>query len=386
MHLTPHEERILEGEYGERKRKALEILVTLGKIYGADKLIPITTAQLSGVSFKTMGKEGAAFIRDFSQEKVAVPTFLNPCGMDTERWEMMGVDETFAHAQTDLLSDYRRMGVHMSLTCTLYYIRKPKKGEHLAWAESSAVVYANAVCGARTNREGGPSALAAALIGKTPYYGLHLINNRKAEVLVDVKDKVEKEHYGLLGVHVGKIVGVRIPYFLNLTGRGDALKQLGAAMAASGAVAMFHVERVTPEWRGVLTGKVERMSVTRDDLEETRRSLTNGESPQLYAFGCPHLSLKEIKEIVGMLGRKKVCGKIWLFTSRHIKKKASRLGYEKIIEKHGMLLCDTCMVVSPIENLFSVTATNSGKAAVYLPSFCNQRVVFGSAKELLGGC
>jgi hypothetical protein len=120
-------------------------------------------------------------------------------------------------------------------------------------------------------------------------------------------------------------------------------------------------------------------------LEETKRSLTNGKSPQLYAFGCPHLSLKEIKEIAGILGRKQVEGKIWLCTSRHIKKKASRLGYEKIIEKHGMLVCDTCMVVSPIENFFSVTATNSGKAAVYLPSFCNQKVVFGSAKELLGG-
>lgn len=383
LYLTKEEEGILDGEYGERKRKALEILVTVGTIYGAEKLIPVKSAQLSGVSYKTMGKEGTEFIKDFSDERVSVPTYLNPCGMDTERWKEMGIDETFAQNQKGLLEAYRSMGVTMSLTCTPYYIRKPKSGEHLAWAESSAVVYANAICGARTNREGGPSALASAIIGKTPCYGLHVAKNRRAEVIIEIKEKIEKEEYGLLGVHVGRIVGAKIPYFVGLHYRGDCLKQLGAAMAASGAVAMFHVEKTTPKWRKSLSGKREKIIVEKNDLEETKDSITTEEVPQLYAFGCPHLSLREIGEIAGMLEKGRVREKIWLCTSRYIKRKADRLGYTKIIERHGMLLCDTCMVVSPIENLFSITATNSGKAAVYLPSFCKQKVVFDSAKKLL---
>jgi hypothetical protein len=304
--------------------------------------------------------------------------------MDVARFREMGIAEEFAGKQMALLESYRKMGVTMSLTCTPYYIKKPRRGEHLAWAESSAVCYANAVCGARTNREGGPSALAASLLGKTPYYGLHIAKNRKADVVVRTKGFLSNEECGLLGIHVGRIVGARIPYFRGLKCRVDGLKHLGAAMAASGAVAMFHVEGVTPEWRRGIAGTPESLTVDVGDLALTRQSIRTDAHPQLYAFGCPHLSLREIREIAQEISKSPTEGKVWVCTSRHVKRKADRLGYTQIIEERGLVLTDTCMVVSPLEGLFSATAVNSGKAAVYLPAFCNQRITFGSPEELWG--
>ncbi|MCG7844749.1 MAG: aconitase X catalytic domain-containing protein, partial [Methanomassiliicoccales archaeon] len=206
MQLTPEEQEMLAGKQGQGKRKAMELLVALGTIYGADRLIPITSAHLSGVSYKTIGEGGIEFLESMAKDAhVVVPTTLNPMGMDAERWREMGVGEHFAERQLHIIELYRRMGVEVNCTCTPYLLsNRPKVGDHIAWAESSALSFANSVLGARTNREGGPGALAAAIVGRTPNYGLHLDENRKATHVIEVDEGITKDEWSLVGHAVGR--------------------------------------------------------------------------------------------------------------------------------------------------------------------------------------
>ncbi|MGB4579685.1 MAG: aconitase X, partial [Methanoculleus sp.] len=165
MYLDASDERVLAGEFGETPQKMMEILVALGDVYEAERLIPITSAQVSGASYKTIGEWGLAWLQSLDA-RVAVPTVLNPIGMPREGWREFGIDEEFARNQALVVDAYRSLGIKLECTCTPYYLNITGYGEHLAWSESSAVAYANSVLGARTNREGGPSALAAAIVGK----------------------------------------------------------------------------------------------------------------------------------------------------------------------------------------------------------------------------
>ena len=162
MHLSRNDEDILAGELGAVKQKAMEILVALGDIYEAERLVPIKSAQIAGVSYKTIGDAGLEYLTDLTGS-VTVPTMLNPMGMDRYKWRQMGIDESFVEKQQAIIRKYELLGIDAQCTCTPYYVNAPRKGSHLSWSESSAVSYANSVLGARTNREGGPSALAAAL-------------------------------------------------------------------------------------------------------------------------------------------------------------------------------------------------------------------------------
>jgi predicted aconitase len=181
LQLTTEEEQMLAGEQGWATQKAMQILVALGSIYGAERMIPIASVQVAGVSYDNLGEAGLQFLAEMAKGggKVRVPTTLNPAGMDMENWRLLGISAEFAAKQSQVIEVFTLMGITPTCTCTPYLAGNlPKYGEHLAWSESSAVCYANAVIGARTNREGGPSALAAALTGRTPEYGLHLDNKR----------------------------------------------------------------------------------------------------------------------------------------------------------------------------------------------------------------
>ena len=233
IELTGKEEKMLAGEKGDAKREAMEILMALAKIYNAEKMIPVKSVQVSGDSYKTIGEAGLMYVKELAEHgaRVVVPTFLNPAGMDCLQWQKMGVPKNFADRQMKIIRSYSKMGIELSCTCTPYLTGvRPKKGEHIAWAESSAVVFANSVLGARTNREGGPSALAAAICGVTPNYGLHLEKNRIAEVLVDVDAKLKSiNDYSAMGYYIGKIVGQRHPAFKGISNATeDKLKSLGA--------------------------------------------------------------------------------------------------------------------------------------------------------------
>ncbi len=251
MYLSREEEAIYQGERGETLRRMMEILVALGDIYGAERLVPVRSVQIAGVSYKNIGEAGLEWISDL-EGQVAVPSILNPAGMDLCRWREMGIDAQFAEKQQQTIEAYRKLGVSIDCTCTPYqiYDALASPGDHLAWSESSAVSYANSVIGARTNREGGPSALAAALVGKTALYGYHLDESRRPTHLIEVDADLRGADYGALGYLVGGMVKDGVPFFrlrgLHAQPGRDELKALGASMAASGSVALYYVEDVTP--------------------------------------------------------------------------------------------------------------------------------------------
>ncbi|RLF29260.1 MAG: hypothetical protein DRN05_02100 [Thermoplasmata archaeon] len=392
MYLTKEEERILEGEMGEVQERMIRLLVRLGDIYGADRMIPVGSVQVAGVSYKSIGDPGLEFLEDIAEkgEKVKVLTYLNPAGMDLEDWKNLGFSEDFARNQLRIIDAFRKMGVVVTSTCTPYLAGNlPRFREHIAWSESSAVSFANSVIGARTNREGGPSALAAAICGKTPNYGLHLWNNRQPQIIVNVDADVNLNFlsdFGALGYFVGKQVRNKIPYFRGIKNADtDQLKALGAAMAASGAVALYHVEGLTPEADLVEKNGLETVEVTKKEIIDTYDRLSTGLEPDIVILGCPHASLREISMLADKLREKTLKKPVWICTSRMIKEAADRMGLVDVIEKAGgKVVADTCMVVSPIEDMgFKTTGVNSGKAANYLPGFCKQNVVFANIDRLI---
>ncbi|NYT05050.1 MAG: DUF521 domain-containing protein [Methanomicrobiales archaeon] len=384
MFLTNDEEKILAGEYGETRRKMMEILVGLGKVFGAEELVPISSAQISGASYKTIGKWGLEWLRQLDA-RVAVPSVLNPIGMPRERWEEMGISREFAEKQTQVINAYRRLGIRLECTCTPYYLGITSYGDHLAWSESSAVAYANSVIGARTNREGGPSALAAAIIGKTPKYGLHIFDNRLPAVAIDVEmpeGRPHAGHYGAIGYRAGKLVGNRIPIFTGMRPNRDQMKALGAAMAATGAVALFHVDGITPEirvmrQRGLANpAALERITIAADEIE----ALFTAMPVDAVAIGCPHCSGEQLHTIAYLLAGRKTTKPFFIFAARGVTE-ANR-GAVAAIERTGARVYeDTCMVVSPAMERFGTIMVDSGKAAAYIPNMCGAVARIGTLEE-----
>ncbi len=392
MHLTKEEEKLLDGEEGEVFERLFRLLVRLGDIYGAEKMIPVGSVQVAGVSYKSVGDPGLAFLEDMASKgaKVKVLTYLNPAGMDLEDWKKLGFPEDFAKNQIRVMDAFKEMGIVVTSTCTPYLAGNlPRFREHIAWSESSAVSFSNSVIGARTNREGGPSALAAALCGRTPNYGLHLWEKRQPNVKINVDVNLDfSSDFGALGYFVGKQVKNKIPYFTGMKDANtDQLKALGAAMAASGAVALYHVENLTPEADLVEKDGLETINVSKKELDETYEKLNSGKDPDIVILGCPHASLREISTLADKLKGKHLKKPVWICTSRMMKEAADRMGFTEIIEKAGgNIVADTCMVVSPIERMgYKTTGVNSGKAANYLPSFCKQDVVFANIDKLVEG-
>lgn len=389
MHLTREEERLLESD-NPAERKAMELLVKLGDIYGAEEMVEIESAQASGISYKSIGDPGVEFLEGFAEEgaEVSVTTFANPAGMDMERWQEMGISEAFARKQERIRDALKEMGVTLSFTCTPYLAGNlPRRGQHVAWAESSAVSFANAVVGAKTNREGGPSALSAAITGRTPKHGLHLEENRQPTHRIAVEaDVTSQSDIAALGSWAGRLVEDGKPYFTGLAGANpgtDDLKSLGAAMAASGAVALYFVADVTTEDEPPET--VETVTFEQHDLDAEYDRLSTADPPDLVVFGCPHASPEEIEEVADAVAGETLKSDLWVATSGAVKTWADRNGHTETIEAAGgMVLADTCNVVSPIEELgYETTATDSAKAANYLPGFCEQQVVFEDKQDIL---
>ncbi|MDD4651047.1 MAG: aconitase X catalytic domain-containing protein [Methanothrix sp.] len=384
MYLSREEEAVYQGERGETLRRMMEILVALGDIYGAERLVPVKSVQIAGVSYKNIGEAGLEWISDL-QGCVVVPSILNPAGMDLCRWQEMGVSEDFAEKQQQTIEAYRRLGITIDCTCTPYQIYQglAGPGDHLAWSESSAVSYANSVIGARTNREGGPSALAAALVGKTALYGYHLDENRLPTHLVEVEADLHGSDYGALGFLVGRIVKDGVPFF-RLPGQRpspDELKALGAAMAASGSVALYYVQDVTPRPPAGGGQPEETLHLDRKEIAEVYARFP-AEGADAVALGCPHCSAEELERIAGLLQGQKVQKELWVCTARKIAE--ANPGRVAAIEKSGAhVFCDTCMVVSPATERFSRMLTCSGKALSYLPGLAGVKAGLGSLEDCI---
>ena len=375
MQLTQEERRMLDGEYGRACRKAMEILATLGEIYGAERTVAVTSVQIAGVSYDNLGEAGLQFLDEMAEGggKARVLTTLNPAGMDTENWQVLGISAEFAENQKRVIQAFARMNVITTCTCTPYLSGNvPHFGEHIAWAESSAVCYANSVLGARSNREGGPSALAAALTGVTPAYGYHLERERTPDVTVQVSAGLEgSADFGALGKAIGERLmeaGKKVPYMRGVPGASlEELKSLSASIATYGGVALFHMEGVTPEVCRVSAHK-DNLEIRAADLEQARQSMSMADAGEIdfVTLGCPHLSIKEIARIAELLEGKQVTKEFWITTARPTKQIADRMGYTRVIEAAGArLAADTCCVVAPIRGRFRAMATDSAKACYY---------------------
>jgi predicted aconitase len=387
MHLAREEENALAGEEGPGRQKAMELLVALGDIYGAERLIPIRSAQVSGASFKTIGDAGIQWLEEISRgTRVSVPSMVNPLGLDMRRWRSMGVPSEFHDKQVRIVAAYKAMGLLPVYSCTPYLCgHRPRRNQHVAWAESSATVFANSFLGARTNREGGPSALASAIIGKTPEYGLHIDENRLPRVEVSIP-LLPEGYAPLAGYLVGKAAGDRIPVISGRMLSEDEHKSFGAAVAATGAVSMY----VPDERQGGHGAHTvdrslieERVTITADDLERCADELSGVDEWDLVAVGCPHCSVPELKRMARKLKDRapRTDADVWFCTSRSVYSRCPR--EVATLRRFGQVLCDTCMVVAPIEHMYRRTATNSGKAMVYLPTLGRQEASFRTTDQLL---
>jgi predicted aconitase len=394
MELTTEERAMLDGKQGRATQKAMEILVALGRIYGAERMLPVTSVQIAGVSYANLGEAGLHFLREMADGggRASVLTTLNPAGMDMENWRVLGISEDFAEKQRRVIEAFARMNVVTTCTCTPYLSGNlPHYGEHIAWAESSAVCYANSVIGARTNREGGPSALAAAMTGRTPAYGYHLDENRRPGVVFDVETQPQGTfQFGALGKTIGEKLESRgkkaIPYIRGIDHASlEELKSFCASIATYGGAALFHMPGITPE-AGHMAAPDETIVVVQGDLEAACVSLNDAavDEVDFVSLGCPHLSLQEVARLAELLAGKKITREFWITTARPIKQIADRMGYSAIIEASGAKFAvDTCCVVAPIQGRFTALATDSAKACYYAYARNKFKTVFKPFDEVV---
>jgi len=372
MNLTRQEEAMLDGEEGYAVRKSMEILVALGEIFGAESLIKVGSVQVAGVSYHNLGDAGLEFLNELAKDgKVRVLTTLNPAGMDLENWRELGISEEFARKQNQVIEAFERMGILISCTCTPYLIGNlPRYGEHVAWSESSAVTFANSVIGAKTNREGGPSALAAAFVGKTPCYGLHLDENRLPDTHVEVKaDLAKLSDWGALGYAIGKKAENKIAYITGIKEADvDELKSFCASVVTYGAKPLFYIKGITPASETVQSPK-DTVTIEQSDIKNAYDNINDQVGDiDFVCVGCPHCSIKEIQEIASLIKGKQVNEntELWVATSRSAKQLADKRGYTQIIEAAGgKFACDTCMAVAPLKGRFKALATTSAKGCFY---------------------
>jgi predicted aconitase len=374
MYLTRKQQRMMDGEEGIAVRKSMELLVALGNVFGAEKLVPVESAHISGVSYKNLGEAGTEWLEEQAAmgAKCRIRATLNPAGMDMEKWQEMGVPEEFAIGQKRVLDAFTTMGVEPTCTCTPYLIgHVPRRGTQVAWAESNAVCFVNSVLGALTNRESGPTTLASAVTGVSALYGYRIKENRKPVKIVQIEaDLSTRLDYSAVGYVTGKLMKSDVPYFKGLGSPDmESMKTMGAACATSGAITLWHGEGITPEseWASGYLEGIETVTITQADLEEARNKLVSDPDNPTYCIGCPHCSIKEMEETANLVKGKDLKGKLWVFTSRGVYDQAEKGGLVKIIEDAGgRVYRDTCMVVAPLHKMgWHGVGTNSFKGGHY---------------------
>jgi len=389
MHLIDEQRAMLDGASGKAAAKAMEILVALGEIFGAAELLPVRSVQVAGVSYGNLGDEGLAYLEELAADgRAVVVATLNPAGMDLRAPERMGLDPHFVEKQRRVIAAYGRLGIAAACTCTPYLAgNMPGPGETLAWSESSAVTFANSVLGARTNREGGPSALAAALTGYTPAYGLHLDAARvpTRRFVVEAEPEGARD-WGLLGMLVGQASDGEVA-LLEVAGQNpglEGLKSFCAALPTYGGAPLFHLAGVTPEVaRHGVPQTVQTISSAELHQAREREAAASG-TPDLVCLGCPHATLAELRDLAEQLRDHQVVVDTWLCTSRPIKALADELGLTETIEQSGaLLLCDTCFVVAPLRGRYHRLVTNSAKGLYYARGHGGMDVTLLTAAECI---
>jgi len=400
LYLSPRDQEMLAGKHGPAAKMAMSIVVRMAEVIGAPGLLDISAAHIDSTIY--IGEAGLEFAERLASlgAKVAVPTSLNVSGVDEYHWREWAVPQDWAEKAQRQMVAYRSMGTVPTWTCAPYQTEmRPTFGQQIAWGESNAIVFANSVIGARTERYPDLFDICCAITGRVPASGLHLSKNRAGQMLfrlVDVPLGVQEseEFYPTLGHLLGKFALDLIPVVDGLAARPDEdrLKALGAASASSGAVALFHIVGLTPEaptLEAAFQGRspLKTVDVTMQSLREARRELTHASSDRLdmVVLGSPHFSLAEFRRLAPLLAgqQKHPQVKFLVTSSRVMVAAAEKAGLlDSLRAFGGQLTVDTCILATPmlppeIQNLM----TNSAKFAYYTPGLLNRQMTFGSLED-----
>lgn len=398
--LSDKDHEMLRGDHGAATRMAMSILVRMAEISDAKELLDITGAHIDSAVY--IGDAGLEFAERLASlgAKVSVPTTLNVSGLDEHHWQEWAVPSEWARQAHRQMVAYQSMGTIPTWTCAPYQTEmKPSFGQQIAWGESNAIVFANSVLGARTERYPDLFDICCAITGRAPAIGLHLTENRAGNLLLLLNDIPEQlqlsdDFYPVLGHFIGKTALDRIPVLdgICIVPSEDQLKALGAACASSGAVALFHMIGVTPEaptLESAFQGRQPRetITVTMDMLRQSRRELTHTDSEKLdiVVLGSPHFSLAEFKRLAPLVaGKQKHSNVKFLVTSsRAMTQLAKRAGFLDQLESFGaQLTVDTCILTTPmLPKEMQYLMTNSAKFAYYAPGLLGRKIAFGSLKD-----
>ncbi|QLC73890.1 DUF521 domain-containing protein [Pseudomonas sp. LPB0260] len=393
--LSDGDRALLDGHHGKAAQVAMQIVLQMAELQGASELIDIAQAHIDGCIYT--GPASLRFARQLLDwgAQVRVPTTLNAISVDQRLWRAQGIDPAFGEPASALGDVYMAMGAQMSFTCAPYLLDSaPKAGEQVVWAESNAVVYANSVLAARTQKYPDFLDICIALTGRAPRSGCHLDSGRVPSLLVEVTppERRDDAYYPLLGYHIGALAGSQIPLITGLEQSApslDELKAFGAAFATTSGAPMFHIAGVTPEAATAEQALVgmpprRRLRITVQDLLASWRELNSADSPQLglVALGNPHFSLSECAALARLCaGRRKHPDVALVITcGRQVLEQASQAGHVAALAAFGaQFVTDTCwcMLGEPVLPVAATTLmTNSGKYAHYAPGLVGRRVHF----------
>ncbi|WP_458374658.1 cis-3-hydroxy-L-proline dehydratase [Pseudomonas laurylsulfatiphila] len=400
IRLTEHDRALLDGRHGKAAQMAMQIVLRMAELQGADQLVDVTQAHIDGCIYT--GPASLRFARQLVQwgAKVRVPTTLNSISVDQRRWRELGIDPALGEPASALGDAYMAMGAQLSFTCAPYLLdTAPKAGEQIVWAESNAVVYANSVLGARTLKYPDYLDICIALTGRAPLIGCHLDAQRKARLQIELPalGELDDAFYPLLGYYIGALAGSRVPLVLGLEKRKpglDDLKAFGAAFATTSAAPLFHIAGVTPEaidpaqvLDADISIAVEKIRLK--DLLRGWRELNSARDNRVdvVSLGNPHFSLSEFAHLAQLCrGRQRHPDVVLAITcGRAVLEQAREAGHIAVIQAFGAtLVTDTCwcMLGEPVIPLAAKNLmTNSGKYAHYAPGLVGRKVHFASLAE-----
>lgn len=400
MDLTETESNMLEGRYGKAYAMAMNILYDLGELYGATRMISVSQVHIDMTLY--MVDAGVEFTEQMAEwgGNFAVPTQLNPASIDLLHHERLHVPEDLLEKSRRLENAYLKMGAIPTWTCAPYQQGLiPSFGEQIAWGESNAIAFVNSVIGARTERYADLTDVCAAITGRVPEMGLHLTENRKAEILFSIQDFPvdafnDSRLCPLLGFVFGELAGDRIAAIEGIPQNVsmDNLKAFSAAAASSGAVGLFHIIGVTPEAPDIKTcfrrgGPKNSVPITREIIDSADSRLNQGDCsmPDLITLGCPHYSVDEFKALEKFIDSRKIKNglEFWVFTSRKTYEKIKKSNILKAIERTGVkVFTDGCALQYPKDSWdFKCAMSDSAKYANYCFSQTGLNVIFSGTRD-----
>jgi predicted aconitase len=353
MHLEDEEKAMLAGEHGPARQWAIKHQIAVGEFFDAPDFVPVGQAHIMADT-ESLGESGVAWLEELAklpaeQRRVRIPTITDPRGLDFDSYKRLKQTDAMANLEARAIAAFEALGVLMTNTCINYQtILPPVRGEHLAFGDTGVVIYSNSVMGARSNFEGGPSALSAGLTGRTPRYGYHLDAHRAGTKLFELKHQPrDLADWGALGGIVGKATnsywGVPVVTGLNQAPNSDELKHFGAALASFGSVALFHMPGITPEaptMGDAFHGRAAppATAIVQSDFDAFFEAYAaRGDKVDVVVFAAPQLSLVEMQQVAGLVsGRRIHAGtSLVVTTSPEIKFAADRMGLTRAIEDAG---------------------------------------------------